>query len=149
MKPINSFAEKFNTKLNLDPKLIVKQKSRYYLLNQTLKSFSKSNFFHAGTYLGKIKKRKLYPSLNLLYLLSKNPKANKTIVNQKAEWLFICGRDILKQGIIAIYGPETRNTHTLVQNQQNENIGYGIIVTNKTIKNITDIGDLLRRENHK
>ena len=57
-------------------------------------------------------------------------------------------RDILKQGIIAIYGPETRNTHTLIQNQQNENIGYGIIMRNKIIKNIADIGDLLRRENH-
>ena len=149
MKPINDFSKKFNTTLSLDPKLVVKQKNRYYLLNQTLKSLSKSNFFHAGTYLGKIKNRKLYPSLNLLHLLSRNQEANKTIVNPKAEWLFICGRDILKQGITAIYGPKTKNTHTLIQNQHNENIGYGIIMNSKTIKNITDIGDLLRREKHK
>ncbi len=146
MKPLEDFAKKLNVKLELNPKLIAKQKNRYYLLNSTLRQLAKPNFFHAGTYLGKTKNSKFYPSLNLLQLIAEQKSANKSTVNPKAEWLFVCGRDILRKGIIKIHGLEKKNTYTLIQNLHNENLGYGRITSNTTIRNILDIGDFLRRE---
>jgi ribosome biogenesis protein Nip4 len=82
-------------------------------------------------------------------------EANKTKVDAKTEWLFICGRDIFKQGITEITGSKRKGTHTLILNQNGECLGFGKILRDPkeeksrrqpTIKNIADIGDFLRRE---
>lgn len=154
MKPISDFLARFDSDLGLDKKLVIKKKNRYYLLNETLKKLAASDFFHAGTYLGKTKDRTLFPSFPLLALMAKQ-KANKTTVDAKTEWLFICGRDIFKQGITEIRGSKKKGAYTLILNQRGECLGFGTILKNPDekqgknrpiIKNVTDVGDFLRRE---
>jgi ribosome biogenesis protein Nip4 len=79
-------------------------------------------------------------------------KANKMIVDKKTEWLFICGRDVFKQGIIKVVGSKRKGDYTLILNQHRECLGFGKILCHLgkedgvVIKNIADIGDFLRRE---
>ena len=152
MKPIKDFAERFETRISLDRNLIVRKESRYFLLNEGLKRTISKDFFYAGTYLGKVKKRKFFPSFNLLNMIAEK-KANKTVADKKTEWLFICGRDIFKQGITKVRGSKRKGDYTLILNQYGECLGFGKIVYDLdkekdgvVIKNISDIGDFLRRE---
>jgi len=154
MKAINDFARKFDANVLLDSDLIVEKQNRYYLLNQSLKRLITKEFFFAGTYLGKIKDGKFFPSFNLLTTIAKQ-RANKTTVDEKTEWLFICGRDIFKQGILNIEGSKRKGNYTLIMSQHNECLGFGRIIRNieeeknekeVVVRNISDIGDFLRRE---
>jgi ribosome biogenesis protein Nip4 len=81
-------------------------------------------------------------------------KANKIVVDDKTEWLFICGRDIFKQGIVKTMGSKSKGDHTLVLNRYGECLGFGRITRNLdeagvVIENVSDIGDFLRRESAK
>jgi ribosome biogenesis protein Nip4 len=152
MKPINDFISRFHASIIFNESLIVKKENRYFLLNETLKSLITENFFYAGTYLGKIKNGKFFPSFSLLRMIAEG-KANKIIVNDKTAWLFICGRDIFKQGILKAYGSKRKGDYTLILNQHRECLGFGKILNSLgeerkglAIKNISDIGDFLRRE---
>jgi ribosome biogenesis protein Nip4 len=151
MKPIDDFVSRFHASVIFNGSLIVKKENRYFLLNETLKSLITEDFFYAGTYLGKIKNGKFFPSFSLLRMIAEG-KANKIIVNDKTAWLFICGRDIFKQGILKIDGSKRKGDYTLILNQHRECLGFGKIVGSLeegqgvVIKNISDIGDFLRRE---
>ncbi len=77
------------------------------------------------------------------------------IVDKKTAWLFICGRDVFKQGILKLMGTKRKGDYTLVLNEHKECLGFGKILhdihkereANKVVvKNILDIGDFLRRE---
>lgn len=77
------------------------------------------------------------------------------VIDEKTEWLFICGRDIFKRGIIEIKGSKRKSNYTLILNQHDECLGFGKILHNideennkkkVVVKNISDIGDFLRRE---
>jgi len=152
MKQIIDFVSRFQTRINLNRKLIMEKQSRYFLLNENLKRLTPKGFFYAGIYLGKTKNGRFFPSFNLLRMITKN-KANKTIVDKKTEWLFICGRDIFKQGITKVTGSKRKGDYTLILNQHGECLGFGKILYSLdkaqkgvVIKNILDIGDFLRRE---
>jgi len=152
MKQIKDFASRFQTRISLDKNLIVKRRDRYFLLNDGLKRLILKDFFYAGTYLGKTKGGKFFPSFNLLRMIA-GEKANKVIVDKKTEWLFICGRDIFKQGITEVMGSKRKGDYTLILNQYGECLGFGKILCNLgkakegvVIENISDIGDFLRRE---
>jgi len=151
MKPINDFISRFHASIIFNGSLVMKKENRYFLLNETLKSLITENFFYAGTYLGKIKDGKFFPGFSLLRMIAER-KANKIIVNDKTAWLFICGRDIFKQGILKIDGSKRKGDYTLILNQHRECLGFGKIVgsleegKSVVIKNISDIGDFLRRE---
>ena len=152
MKQIKDFASRFQTRISLDKNLIVKRRDRYFLLNDSLKRLISKDFFYAGTYLGKIKRGKFFPSFSLLRMIAEE-KANKVIVDKKTEWLFICGRDIFKQGIMKVMGSERKGDYTLILNQHGECLGFGKILCHPdkakdgvVIENILDIGDFLRRE---
>lgn len=85
------------------------------------------------------------PTLYLLELLSKESE-NKVFLNDKAEWLWLCGRDAFMESVTKDLSKEKI---FLVQNERDENLGLGIKQKsgNKTIiKNLTDRGDFLRRE---
>mgnify|MGYP001082455815 FL=1 len=152
MKQIKDFVSRFQTRISLDKNLIVKRRDRYFLLNDSLKRLISKDFFYAGTYLGKTKRGKFFPSFNLLRMIV-GKKANKVIVDKKTEWLFICGRDIFKQGITGMMGSKRKGDYTLILNQHGECLGFGKILCNLdkakdgvVIENISDIGDFLRRE---
>jgi ribosome biogenesis protein Nip4 len=151
MKPIDDFISQFHASIIFNESLIVKKENRYFLLNENLKKLITENFFYAGTYLGKIKNGKFFPSFSLLRIIAET-KANKVIVDDKTAWLFICGRDVFKRGIVKAIGSKRKGDYTLVLNEHGECLGFGKICDlNKekddvAIKNISDIGDFLRRE---
>jgi len=154
MKAIKNFAFQCGAKLSLNPEFIMNKGGRYFLVNKNLRGYIRQDFYYTGTYLGKVKKGKFFPSFNLLAILAKGD-VNKIIVDKKAAWLFICGRDIFRRGILAVRGSRKRGGHTLVMNEFGECLGFGKIVyslgeetkrAEVAVKNILDVGDFLRRE---
>jgi len=150
IKPIDDFMRLFGASISLDESLIVKKKNRYFLLGTSLKKVTLEDFFYAGTYLGKIKNGKFFPGFELLRMMSEK-RANKVVVNKKTEWLFICGRDVFKRGIVNAIGLGRKGDHVLVLNGYGECLGFGRVISDLDkegafIKNISDIGDFLRRE---
>jgi ribosome biogenesis protein Nip4 len=152
MKPLFDFAFQFGAKVALDVDLIVKKGGRYFLLNENLKRFIRKDFYYAGTYLGKVKDGKFFPSFNFLAMLAKGG-ASKIVVDRKAAWLFICGRDIFRKGILTVHGSRRKGDPTLVLNEFGECLGFGRITRNLdaketkvVVRNIADVGDFLRRE---
>jgi ribosome biogenesis protein Nip4 len=153
MRQMGDFIGRFNVSMSLDQDLIVKKDDRYFLLDAKLKSLIKKDFFYAGTYLGKAENSTFFPSFNLLTMIAQTD-ANKITVDDKTEWLFICGRDILKRGITRMSKPGRKGDYTLILNENGDCLGFGRILRymdvedeNKiAVKNIADIGDFLRRE---
>jgi ribosome biogenesis protein Nip4 len=152
MKFLKEFVSRFSACISLNENFIVKKGNRYFLLNEKLKNLIGKDFFYAGIYLGKAKNGKFFPSFNLLSMIAQE-KANKIFVDKRSEWLFICGRDIFKRGITKVMGSKRKGDYTLILNQYGECLGFGRIVGNLdeivdgvAVKNISDLGDFLRRE---
>lgn len=154
LKQIGNFIRKFNSGLRLDEKLLAKTQNRYFVISDNVRRFTRKGFYYAGMYLGKVKGSIFFPSFLLLAMMARG-KANKVVVDDKAAWLFICGRDIFKRGILKIEGSKEKKDYTLVLNQRNECLGFGRIIVHadeaKTekevvVRNISDLGDFLRRE---
>lgn len=147
MEKINSFVKYF-----VDEKLdnIIKIKKSYFLVDKELENIKvKQEPFAIGLFLGEIKDNKFVPSSNLLNILAKKTE-KKIFISKKTEWLFLCGRDIFGKGIIR---SNVKQGKVLVQNEKDENLGYGSIVgdlSNKesiVVKNIYDKGEFLRKKN--
>ena len=155
MKPIADFAKHFGTNLSLDERFVVKKANRYFLLNEKLRSLISDDFFYAGTYLGKVKGDVFFPSFSLLAMIAKRKEANSVVVDDKSEWLFICGRDVFWRGIKKVPRIRKKGELTLVLNTYGECLGFGKMASDSevkqggqkvAVKNISDIGDFLRRE---
>jgi len=154
MKAIKDFLNQFKSRVKLDDQLIVKKRNRFFLLNGNLKRQLRKDFFYAGAYLGKVKDGVFFPSFILLTMMAEG-KANKIFVDEKTAWLFICGRDVFKRGILKTSGSKKKGDYTLILNEHDECLGFGKILRNMDeqmdknrviVKNISDIGDFLRRE---
>jgi ribosome biogenesis protein Nip4 len=153
MRPYEVFASRVGAKVAFNSQFILKKSQRYYLLNPRLKKVGQEDFFYAGLYLGKVGKNGVFfPSFNLLNMLV-DVAANKIVVDQKAAWLFICGRDVFRTGIVKVMGSKHKNDATLVLNEFGECLGFGTIIDSLNgsegkvaVKNVLDIGDFLRRE---
>ncbi len=150
--PIANFATKLNSKLSLNSRFVVEKNGRYFLLNKNLRNIASGDFFYAGLYLGKTKKGKFFPSFNLLAMLAET-KTNAVVVAEKTAWLFICGRDILGEGISAVRCSRRKGDFTLVLNVFDECLGFGRIANDLSskkvelaVRNVSDVGDFLRRE---
>ena len=153
MKEIDEFVKQFNVTIPLEEKQIVRKRNRYYLLSNKLNQNAPKGFFYAGEYLGSVKGTGFFPGFALLRMIAKT-KANKIILDKKAAWLFICGRDIFKRGL----SKETNlknGEFALVMNKHKECLGFGRVMINirgeidmdkVAVKNILDVGDFLRRE---
>jgi ribosome biogenesis protein Nip4 len=156
MKEIKDFMGQFNATVALDESRVVRNRNRYYLLSKKLKQQIPKGFFYAGAYLGAVKGASFFPSFLLLSMIAET-KANKLVVDKKTAWLFICGRDIFKKGILK-GNRLKKGDYTLILNESNECLGFGKITCNLrgetdahkvVVKNILDIGDFLRREKRK
>lgn len=152
MNPIATFVSQFGAKITLNPNLIVEKNQRYYLMNNHLKKLAQGDFYHAGLYLGKVKNNMFFPSFNLLNMLM-DVALNKIVLDRKAAWLFICGRDVFRTGILRVYGSKRKGASTLVLNEFGECLGFGKITSSLdeaeskvVVRNILDVGDFLRRE---
>lgn len=155
MKAISDFVARFGVKVELDEKNVVARRNRYFLLSDRLRDLISDEFFHAGVYLGRIKNGAFIPSFNLLRIIAEKEGANKVFVDDHSAWLFICGRDIFKRGIIRVEGSRRKGDFTLVLNRHGECLGFGVILEDLdkigkgvAVKNILDIGDFLRREKY-
>jgi ribosome biogenesis protein Nip4 len=152
IKPLDDFVSRFGTQITLDGNFIVKKQGRYFLLSENVKRLTSKGFYYAGTYLGKVKDGKFFPSFNLLNIVAQK-KASRIDIEKKAEWLFICGRDVFEQGITKVTGSTKKGDYILVLNSYGECLGFGKILRNldrkrrgPAVENILDIGDFLRRE---
>jgi len=153
MKAINDFLKQFNTSIPLDKSRVIINGNRFYLLPKKLKQLVPKGFFYAGAYLGAIKGSSFFPSFLLLSMIAEH-KANRLVIDKKTAWLFICRRDIFKQGILTETNLK-KDDYALIINERNECLGFGKIMHNLrgvpdstkiAVKNILDIGDFLRRE---
>jgi ribosome biogenesis protein Nip4 len=156
MKQLTVFADRFGATLPFNPELVTKKDDRYYLIFPELEKIVKDDFFYAGLYLGKDRTGMFFPSFNLLNMLAKSAQ-NKVILDRKAAWLFICGRDIFRKGVVRVFGSKRRGDATLVFNEFGDCLGFGKILAGLTlevggkdcvaVENVLDVGDFLRREN--
>jgi len=149
---LKDFVRLFDARLTLDESLVAKKGNRYYLLNEDMKRFIREDFLYAGTYLGETRSGRFMPSFMLLAMIAETAR-NKTYVDGKTAWLFICGRDIFRRGIAKMMGATGRNNCTLVMNKFDECLGFGCVIADLNekaetvaVKNVVDIGDFLRRE---
>jgi ribosome biogenesis protein Nip4 len=152
LNPVAAFVSRFGAEIALNSELIVEKAQRYYLLNPRLRKLAQKEFYYAGLYLGKVKNGVFFPSFNLLSMLER-VAANKTFVDAKTAWLFICGRDIFREGILRAHGSQRKGDLTLVMNEHGECLGFGNIISRMdetggkvAVRNVLDVGDFLRRE---
>jgi ribosome biogenesis protein Nip4 len=152
MKPLLKFVSQFGGQIAINSELILEKNARYYLLTPSIRKFAVGDFFYAGLYLGKVKNGLFFPSFNLLNMLLE-VAANRVVLDRKAAWLFICGRDVFYEGVLKFIGSKQRGEAVLVLNEFGDCLGFGRL-TSKTVdgkgslavKNILDVGDFLRRE---
>ena len=152
IKPLNEFVKRFRTHIVLDETLLVEKEGKYYLLNKKLRKRISKDFLYAGTYLGETIHKEFVPSFPLLNMVAK-ADASKVYVDEKTEWLFICGRDVFKRGVKKATGATGRGDCTLVMNLRGECLGFGQFLVDSTediegvaVQNLLDLGDFLRRE---
>lgn len=144
MLPLNEFLAEFG----VAPLENVHKIGRgYFLILPEQEEFiAKEGVFGAGIFLG-YKKKRFEPSPALLELIASKTEKHKARVDEKAEWLFLCGRDLFAKGILQ-KGEPTKNGLYLIENDRGENLGYGKASKKKNIAitNILDRGFYLRRE---
>lgn len=107
--------------------------------------------FSVGLYLGE-EKREFHPTSALIDLLAQHNE-RRVVVGSKAAWLFLCGRDILMDGVLET-GDFDHHKLVFVADHEGNILGYGKIVSpynskmrNKIyVKNVLDKGEYLRRE---
>ncbi len=152
IEPLKTFLRTFEADVTLDETLVLEKKRKYYLLSGETRALVGEDFFYAGVYLGKLKEDRFFPSFGLLRIMTRG-KANRIIVDEKTEWLFICGRDVFRRGILGVVGAPHEGDHVLVLNQYSECLGFGKFLglgakqgREVAVKNILDLGDFLRRE---
>jgi len=154
VKAVVRFAFQLGAKIVLNADFVVDKAGRYFLLSEALQKVARKDFYYVGTYLGKVKNGKFFPSFNLLAMLARG-EANKIVVEKKAAWLFICGRDVFRKGVMVVRGSRKKGDHTLVLNEFGECLGFGKIIgsldeaakrSELVVRNVSDIGDFLRRE---
>lgn len=148
---INQFTSLFG--IRLEESKILKIGKNYYFANpQLIELRSKINrdIFAAGLYLGCDSGKHFDPSPALIDMLSKMDKSGsrKIYIAKKVEGLFLYGRNILKDSISR--NPNNIDSgYVFVQNEQDENLGFGIFQTQGPqviVKNLLDKGFYLRKE---
>ena len=142
----NKFTSQFTAKELTDVHRVGRN---FYLAEERLwqiKNGVNRDVYSLGLFLGE-EKMGFSPSPALVELLSKLPESDgrKVFINKKAEWLFLCGRNILSESISK--NPSHLNDGIVfVQNEKDENLGYGQFKKEDTliIKHILDKGRYLR-----
>jgi ribosome biogenesis protein Nip4 len=152
MKPLTAFALRLGAKITLNPEFIIEKSQRYYLSNPELRKVTRNDFYVAGLYLGKVKNGMFFPSFNFLNMILE-VASNKIVLDRKSAWLFICGRDIFRKGIVKAMGSQQKGDFSLILNEFGECLGFGMITMNLgedlgkvVVRNVLDVGDFLRRE---
>jgi len=128
---------------------VVRINDQYFTLTPALRDGLKNRegLVYSGRYLGR-DRRLFEPSSLLLQALASEPGTRKAHVDRDTAWLFVCGRDIFHESIVAVEGELSLGSHCLVM-YGGRCIGYGRYETagdQRIIRNMFDLGALLRRE---
>ena len=126
--------------------LISPEAFRFVLQNQP---------YVAGLHLGTLRRRGLRLGLQGAVLVAGESQERVVRVNEKAESLFIYGRDVSGESVLDVKPELDQNEVCVVGNERGEAIGLGkLLVTGDrlkeqrmVIKNMTDVGSYLRTEN--
>ncbi|MBW2972501.1 hypothetical protein KY359_05685 [Candidatus Woesearchaeota archaeon] len=117
------------------------------LMDKTRKNLRREPF-SAGLFLGELKGKVFRPSVVLIDLIGRASE-HWVMVDEKAEWLFLCGRDIFAKSVVKT---TVTSGLAIVRSRKGEVLGYGK-VTGKLkdgdkvfLRNMLDRGDFLRRE---
>jgi ribosome biogenesis protein Nip4 len=144
----NRFVSQFTDKDIADVRRVGRN---FYLAEERLwniKNGINRDPYSVGLFLGE-EKQGFSPSPAFIDMISKIPdpkiQSRKVFVNKKAEWMFLCGRNVLSESI-AKNPSSISEGLVLVQNEQDENLGYGMFKKEDTliIKHILDKGQYLR-----
>ncbi|MFA6088306.1 MAG: hypothetical protein WC755_00450 [Candidatus Woesearchaeota archaeon] len=125
----------------------------------TLKAKRIKNPEFIGEFLGTVivYKKRFEPSITLIKKLSKMTD-RKVTVNEKGEFLFLCGRNLLRQSVIGYTDTVKKNGMVIVCDHEGLCLGYGRLLVyfdnrlsaeDVVVKNLLDLGDFLRREQSK
>ncbi|GIU69282.1 MAG: hypothetical protein KatS3mg002_0518 [Candidatus Woesearchaeota archaeon] len=142
--------------LKLEGLNIIRIGKNYYYADEKLielRSQVKKDVFSVGIYLGSESGKDFYPSPAFIDILSKldGSDKRKIFVDKKISGLFLYGRNILIDSISK--NPYNINSgYVFVQNEEDENLGYGVFQKQGmqiVIKNLLDKGVYLRKESKK
>jgi len=141
---IEEFLKPFGIKKTIDAQIVGRS---YFIVKE--KNLLSKRPTYTGECMAHIRGPVLIPSIDFLQQIGKEARKH-VILSAKAEWLFICGRDVFTKGIASHNNP-AMGERVVVLNQHKECIGYGDMTAPLTdkrvvIKRLFDIGDLLRRE---
>ena len=148
MNKLFSFVKQFTKEQVKELDSVEKIGRKYFFVKDELKALKNKidlEPFSAGLPIGELKDNKFVPSLALLDTLCKYSD-NKVYLNKKGQEMFLYGRDVFEENIIK---GSKKDGVVLVQNENDENLGYGELIIKskkKLLKNILDKGDYLRRE---
>lgn len=128
---------------------IIRQGRQYYLSTKKQQEILDSLPEQAhsfGLFLGEKTAQGFKPTPGLLELIAKNTTKIITI-EEKAAWLFVCGRDIFKENIISEQS-DLQSKEVIVKNEKGEVLGCAKRSKQGQVayKNILDIGIYLRQE---
>jgi len=140
-KKMLEFIKKFT-----DEKIEFEQlKNKYYLKNDL--KLSTKKVFMPGLYLGEDRDDTFKPSLGLLELLSKLTK-EKIFVKDIGEIDFLFKKNLRPRHVERVEGENKIGYLKMVQNEHDENLGYGKLKKENRLKGLKDRGDFIRREKH-
>ena len=148
LKLLNEFVYNF---INETLENVIKEENKYFMVSPEVKKISeaiKKKPIHIGIFLGEDKNGLFFPSMELLNILS-NKSDKKIFVKEKSEWQFLNKKDIVGRSIIKA---DAKKGLVLIQNEKDENIGYGKVIRDVNtkedivVKNYLDRGEYLRIE---
>lgn len=107
--------------------------------------------FSAGVFLGE-EKGGFRPTIALVDMVAPHCKSVVT-VSDKAAWLFLCGRDVLMDGVVSVEDCE-RDGVAIVKDIEENVLGFGTVMAEWNtrqkgrvlLKHTLDRGEYLRRE---
>jgi len=146
---IAKFVKKLEISSSVLDKLgnLVKEGKFIYSVNSNLLKYSvKENdrISYIGTLIGEIKQKGFFASPEFIDFLSKYSNS-KIIVKEKSEWMFLCGNDIFRSGVLKDSSKSSAR-NVFVQNKHGENLGLASSFKNGKYFHIIDKGAYVRKE---
>ncbi|MCK4247183.1 MAG: hypothetical protein KAX04_01430 [Methanomicrobia archaeon] len=125
----------YGVKMDLSDYKLMKIEKELYIVKKDMVPFLKGEVKAAGL---KVKDSEI--SLEFAFKIARYATKNKVIINEKAETLFLYGRDIFRNNIIR---GDLKKGKKLTLNSKNECLGIGFW-DGKILKNVKDRGMFLR-----
>ncbi|MFP4118656.1 MAG: hypothetical protein ACLFTH_01220 [Candidatus Woesearchaeota archaeon] len=146
---LHSFIERFTSQIPFEPDMVIKEQGAYFEVPERIRDLVarvRERPSNQGLFLGREKDGIFRAGTALLERIA--PITNrKVVLNSKASWLFVCGRDVFEKNIL----PQSTDATGLVLVLDEDEEVLGLAKADKkkgmlTYTNITDIGQRLRRE---